>query len=119
MVYLFHVQVFNAASQSAKKPAWLWKQVDGTGASNFTTTVVFESREQMFTALKNTGLISQIQLAEADKALQAGALSTLQVDVPFGKENAVVPNLAPEPGLVKPSPEFASRVESLAKNKKG
>jgi hypothetical protein len=117
MLYLFQVDVFDGSGERTKKPAWHWKQIDGTSATNLTATVVFDSREQMFTALQNSGLVDSTNLGVADKAFRDGAFANLQVEVPFGREKAITPNLKPGPGYVSPSPEFAAKVANLGKKK--
>jgi hypothetical protein len=117
MLFLFQVDVFDESGECAKKPAWNWKQIDGTSASNLTTTVVFDNRVQMFTALQNSGLLDSANLGVADKAFRDRAFVNLQVEVPFGREKAITPNLEPGSGYVNPSPEFAAKVADLGKKK--
>lgn len=117
MLYLFQVDVFDESNECTKKPAWLWKQIDGTSATNFTATVVFDNREQMFTALQNSGLLDSTNLGMADKAFRDRGLANLQVEVLFGRQMAMTPNLEPGPGYVSPSPEFAAKVANLGKKK--
>jgi hypothetical protein len=117
MLYLFQVDVFDESNECTKKPAWLWKQIDGTSATNLTATVVFDNREQMFTALQNSSLLDSTNLGVADKAFGDRAFANLQVEVPFGREKAITPNLEPGPGFVTPSPEFAAKVANLGKKK--
>lgn len=117
MLYLFQVDGFDESGDSTKKPAWLWKQIDGTSAMNLTAIVVFDNREQMFTALQNSGLLDSTNLGVADKAFRDRAFANLQVEVPFGREKAITPNLEPGPGYVSPSPKFAAKVANLGKKK--
>jgi hypothetical protein len=117
MLYLFQVDVFDESNDCTKKPAWLWKQIDGTSATNLTATVVFGNREQMFTALQNSGLLDSTNLGMADRAFRDRALTNLQVEVPFGREKSITPNLQPGPGYVSPTPEFAAKVANLGKKK--
>jgi hypothetical protein len=117
MLYLFQVDVFDESGECTKRPAWHWKQIDGTSATNLTATVVFGNREQMFTALQNSGLLDSTNLGVADTAFRDRALANLQVEVPFGREKAITPNLKPGPGYVSPSPEFAAKVANFGKKK--
>ncbi|HWA95096.1 MAG TPA: hypothetical protein VG844_10895 [Terracidiphilus sp.] len=117
-LYLFLVSVFEASRESNKKPAWLWKQETGSPAVNFTETVVFDDRLQMFLALENSGLLNKTQLADADRSFRESGFFNCIVYVPSDKTGAIVPNLSPEPGIVIPSGGFQRKLEEWKRNRK-
>ena len=117
--YRYMLTLFQHAHKSGeqvrKLPGYAWTRLGTSATLNATEILTFEDRDAMISSLRETGLLTPDQLKSADSQFMQTASYDVEVDVPDEALALIEPPRETQPGEVRPSDIYQTKLNTLPK----